>query len=183
MPPRFAGSIRARSAASSLASFALSAGCGSTGGGVAGIPGAGVAEIANETPQAASANIASLSDVVDRNPQSAEASDHAWRRLCQGRPVRQCDQPTSAARSRSIPNSAAALTDRALAYRQINRNDEALVRLQPGDRSQFANHMPAYLGRANLERNAGPADPGQGRSRHGDSPQSRRARRLSMRAA
>ncbi|MGC2142080.1 MAG: hypothetical protein WA620_10920, partial [Methylovirgula sp.] len=37
------------------------------------MPGTGVAEVVNESPQEADANIASLTDVVQRNPNSAEA--------------------------------------------------------------------------------------------------------------
>ncbi len=56
-----------------------------------------------------------------------------------------------------MPNSAAALTNRALAYRQINRNDAALSDF---DRAITADpsHAPAYLGRANLLRAQGNLD-------------------------
>src|SRR5260370_39461736 len=58
-----------------LAALALTAaglaGCETTGTMVS--RGTGVAEVVNETPQASSANIASLTEVVQRNPGSAEA--------------------------------------------------------------------------------------------------------------
>ena len=55
------------------------------------------------------------------------------------------------------PNSAAALTDRALAYRQMGRNDAALADFNRAIAAN-ANHAPAYLGRANLERVQGQLD-------------------------
>ena len=47
------------------------AGCESTSNAIK--SGTGVAEVANQSPQEAQANIASLTDVVQRNPNSAEA--------------------------------------------------------------------------------------------------------------
>ena len=57
-------------ALAAFAAFAL-AGCESTSNAIK--SGTGVAEVANQSPQEAQANIASLTDVVQRNPNSAEA--------------------------------------------------------------------------------------------------------------
>ena len=132
------------------------AGCGSSGPGVAGLPGNGVAEIAKESPEAASANISSLSDVVDRNPNSAEAL--TTRGVAYAK-IGQYDSAISdfSKATQINPNSAAALTDRALAYRSIGRNEEAMADFNRAITAN-ASHMPAYLGRANLERVQGQLD-------------------------
>ena len=99
------------------------AGC-ETATNIMGKQGTGVAEVANQSPQEASANLASLTDVIQRNPASAEAYNTrgvAYARIGKF-------QEAIADFSQSIkldPNSAAAFTNRALAYRQINRDDAA----------------------------------------------------------
>ena len=87
-------------------------------GGSLGPAGAGVAEVSQETAQQSQANIASLTDVIQRNPSSAEAYNTrgvAYARIAQY-------DAAIADFTQAIklnPNDAsAALTNRALADRQ-----------------------------------------------------------------
>src|ERR1700730_5256537 len=123
---------------------------------IMGKQGTGVAEVANQSPQEAASNLASLNDVIQRNPASAEAYNTrgvAYARIGKF-------QEAIADFSQAIklaPGNAAALTNRALAYRQMNRDDVALPDF---NRAIEANpkHAPAYLGRANLLRDGGKLD-------------------------
>ena len=123
---------------------------------IMGKQGTGVAEVANQSPQEAASNLASLTDVILRNPASAEAYNTrgvAYARIGKF-------QEAIADFSQSIklaPGNAASLTNRALAYRQINRDDAALADFN-GAVAADPNHAPAYLGRANLLRVQGKLD-------------------------
>ena len=91
--------------------------------------GAGVAEIASESPQEASANIASLSDVIQKNP-TAEAYNTrgvAYARIGQ---LPGSDRRLHPAAIKLDPNNAASLTNRALAYRQMNQQRRRAGRFQ-----------------------------------------------------
>ena len=107
-----------------------------------------------EAPDASfSENIASLSDVVKRNPNLPEP--YNTRGAAYARAGRYQDAITDFSQAiRLDPNHASAYTNRALAERQIGRNDLALADF---GRAISANpgHAPAYLGRANLLRAQG----------------------------
>ncbi|MCI0467313.1 MAG: tetratricopeptide repeat protein, partial [Beijerinckiaceae bacterium] len=96
----------------------LFAGCETSG--LLSKQGKGVAEVANQSPEEAAANLASLTDVIQRNPSSSEAYNTrgtAYARLGKF-------QEAIADFSQAIKldqNSAAALTNRALAYRQLGQ--------------------------------------------------------------
>ena len=123
---------------------------------IMGKQGTGVAEVANQSPQEASANLASLTDVIQRNPTSAEAYNTrgvAYAKIGKF-------QEAIADFNQSIklnPNNAASLTNRALAYRQVHRDDAALADFNSAVEAD-PNHAPAYLGRANLLRVQGKLD-------------------------
>ncbi len=144
--------VLARGAAA-LAVMAL-AGC-ETASGIR-PPGRGIAEIADTDPEAASANIDSLSEVIRRNPSSAEAYD-----------TRGVAYAASAAFKKRVgdftqalkiePNNAPAYTDRALAYRQMGQNEAARADFDRGI-EVGPKHAPAYVGRANLLRAQGNLD-------------------------
>ena len=114
------------------------AGCETAGS--VGTVGLGVAEV---TPRSkdTSVNIASLSDVVARNPRDAEAYNTrgaAYAR--QGDFDKAVGDFTKAVTI--DPNNAAAYTNRALAYRQTGRNDLALA--------DFNHALQAKIGRAHV---------------------------------
>ena len=111
-------SLAQRSAVACALLMAISlalAGC-ETATNIMGKQGTGVAEVANQSPQEASANLASLTDVIQRNPSSAEAYNTrgvAYAKIGKF-------QEAIADFNQSIklnPNNAASLTNRALAYR------------------------------------------------------------------
>ena len=129
------------------------AGCETAGS--VGSVGLGVAEVtprSNET----SVNIASLSDVVSRNPRDPEAYNTRGAAY-----ARQGDFDKAVAdftKAVTIdPNNAAAFTNRALSYRQTGRNDLALADFNHALQAN-PNHAPAYLGRGNLLRVQGNLD-------------------------
>ena len=129
------------------------AGCETAGS--VGTVGLGVAEV---TPRSkdTSVNIASLSEVVARNPHDAEAYNTrgaAYAR--QGDFDKAVGDFTKAVQI--DPNSAAAFTNRALAYRQTGRNDLALADFNHALQAN-PNHAAAYLGRGNLLRVQGNLD-------------------------
>src|ERR1700724_562135 len=101
------------------------AGC-ETATNIMGKQGTGVAEVANQSAQEAASNLASLTDVIQRNPMSAEAYNTrgvAYARIGKF-------QEAIADFSQSInlsPGNAASMTNRALAYRKMNRDDAALA--------------------------------------------------------
>jgi len=151
-------SLAQRSAVACALLLAISlalAGC-ETATNIMGKQGTGIAEVANQSPQEASANLASLTDVIQRNPTSAEAYNTrgvAYAKIGKF-------QEAIADFNQSIklnPNNAASLTNRALAYRQVNREDAALFDFNRAVEAD-PNHAPAYLGRANLLRVQGKLD-------------------------
>lgn len=151
--PRFCKNSAISLAASLMAALAL-AGC-ETAMGIR-PPGRGIAEISDTDPKAAATNIDSLTEVIKRNPSSAEAYNTrgaAYARV--GRFSEATVDFTEAAKL--DPNSAAAYTNRALAERQMGHNDTARADF---DRAIAANpnHAPAYVGRANLLRAQGNLD-------------------------
>ena len=122
-------------------------------------PGRGIAEIADTDPKAASANIDSLTEVIRRNPSSAEA--YNTRGVAYARVGRFSEAIADFSQAVKLDaNNAAAYTNRALASRQIGQNDSAradfdrAIQVNP-------NHAPAYVGRANLLRAQGNLDQAQ----------------------
>ncbi len=119
-------------------------------------PGRGIAEISDTDPKAAATNIDSLTEVIRRNPSSAEAYNTrgaAYARV--GRFAEAVADFTEAAKL--DPNSAAAYTNRALAERQMSQNEAARADFDRAIAAN-ANHAPAYVGRANLLRAQGNLD-------------------------
>ena len=143
-------------AAPILAALTLTLGACATSDGVIRPAGQGIAETTVTDSHAADTNIASLTDVIKRNPSSADAYNTrgvAYARI--GRYPEATEDFTAAIRI--DPNNFAAYTNRALAYRQSNRNDLARIDF---DRALAANpnHAPALIGRANLLRSQGNLD-------------------------
>ncbi|HXN89654.1 MAG TPA: tetratricopeptide repeat protein, partial [Methylocella sp.] len=131
------------------------AGC-ETATSIMGKQGTGVAEVAHQSPQEAASNLASLTDVIQRNPASAEA--YNTRGVAYARIGKFQEAIADFGQSIKLaPGNAASLTNRALAYRQINRDDAALADFN-GAVSADPSHAPAYLGRANLLRVQGKLD-------------------------
>ncbi|HEX3494665.1 MAG TPA: tetratricopeptide repeat protein, partial [Methylocella sp.] len=131
------------------------AGC-ETATSIMGKQGTGVAEVAHQSPQEAASNLASLTDVIQRNPASAEA--YNTRGVAYARIGKFQEAIADFGQSIKLaPGNAASLTNRALAYRQINRDDAALADFN-GAVAADSNHAPAYLGRANLLRVQGKLD-------------------------
>ena len=134
------------------------AGC-ETATNIMGKQGTGVAEVANQLPEEAARNLASLTDVILRNPLSAEA--YNTRGVAYARTGKFQEAIADFGQSIKLaPGNAASLTNRALAYRQINRDDAALGDFN-GAVAADPNHAPAYLGRANLLRVQGKLDEAQ----------------------
>src|SRR5208283_1267898 len=138
-------------AAAALA-MAMLDGC-AAGDGIIRPAGRGIAETTETDARAADTNIASLTDVIKRNPSSGDAYNTrgvAYARI--GRFQEAVEDFTAAIRL--DPNNFAAYTNRALAYRQANHNDLARIDF---DRALSANpnHAPALIGRANLLRAQG----------------------------
>lgn len=152
---------RLRGALAALTALGLGAalaGCDTVGGARNGLSGAApqIAEVAPDDPAAASANIASLTEVINRNPGSAEA--YLTRGNAFARNGRMGEAIADFSQAIKLdPNNAAAYTNRALAQRQLGRNDAALndfsraIEVNP-------RHASAYLGRANLLRAQGQLD-------------------------
>ena len=123
------------------------AGCESAGS--VGAIGLGVAETMPKTTDT-SVNLASLSEVVARNPHDAEA--YNTRGAAYARTGDFDKAIGDFTRAVQIdPNNAAAYTNRALAYRQTGHNDLALADFNHALQAN-PNHAPAYLGRGNLLR-------------------------------
>jgi tetratricopeptide (TPR) repeat protein len=139
-------------ALAALAALSL-AGCESTSNVIK--SGAGVAEVANQSPQEAEANLASLTDVVQRNPNSAEA--YSTRGVAYAKIGKFPEAIADFSQAIKISPNAATLTNRALAYRQIGSNDAAMTDFNAAIAAD-PNHAGAYLGRANLERVQGNLD-------------------------
>ena len=139
----------------SLTCSLLLAGC-ETATNIMGKQGTGVAEVADQSPQEASANLASLSDVIQRNPTSAEA--YNTRGVAYAKIGKFQDAINDFSLSIKLnPNNAASLTNRALAYRQVNRDEAALSDFNRAVETD-PNHAQAFLGRANLLRMQGKLD-------------------------
>src|SRR5262249_15993138 len=116
-------------------------------------PGKGVAEVADQTPEEAAANLASLTTVIQRTPPHPVASNpRACASARTGRLQEAIADFTQAIRLE--PGNAAVLTNRALAYRQAGRDDLALADFSHAIEAD-PNHAPAFLGRANLLRAQG----------------------------
>jgi tetratricopeptide (TPR) repeat protein len=142
----------ARGALALLAALAL-AGCNSLGMASA-PPDAHVAEVEPDQTGASAVNIASLSDVIQRNPNDSAAYNTrgaAYARI--GRYQNAIDDFTHAVQI--DPNFVAAYVNRALAYRQIRKDSLALADFNQA-LAVNPNHAPAYLGRANLLRSGLP---------------------------
>ena len=114
-------------------------GCETTTGTV-GLAGPRIAEV--ETPDASfTDNIGSLTEVVRRNPNSAEP--YNTRGSAYARAGRYQEAITDFTQAIRIDqNYAAAYINRALAYRQTNRNDQALA--------DFGRAITAEIGRAHV---------------------------------
>ena len=114
-----------------------------------GTPRTRVAEVVDTDPNAASANLASLSEVVKRNqtPEAFNTRGVAYARVAR---YQEAIADFTAA-IKLDPGNAAAFTNRALAYRQIKREDAALADF---DHAIQANpqHAPAYVGRGMVYR-------------------------------
>ena len=129
-----------------VAGLALS-GCESAG--TVGAIGLGVAETTPKS-QETSVNLASLSEVVARNPQDAEAYNTRGAAYARTGDFDKAIADFTKA-IQLDPNNAAAFTNRALAYRQTGHNDLALADFNHAIQAN-PNHAPAYLGRGNLLR-------------------------------
>lgn len=114
-----------------------------------GFTGGKVAETDSDK-QAASVNIASLTDVIARNPTDANAYNTrgaAYARISKY-PEAVADFTKAIALK---PGFAAAFTNRALAYREMNKDDEALADFNRAVQAG-PTYGPAFLGRGNLFR-------------------------------
>src|SRR5918998_2689264 len=145
----FAPSIRRFAPLSlTLVALGLSA-CGTTSSG----PAQRIAVVEEDTQGTSSVNIASLSDVIQRNPNDPGA--YNTRGAAYARLGRYSDAMTDFTKAVQIdPNHAPAYTNRALALRQTNRNDQALADFSRAIQAD-PNYGPAYIGRANLLRTQG----------------------------
>ncbi|HEU6442049.1 MAG TPA: tetratricopeptide repeat protein, partial [Microvirga sp.] len=118
-----APSVR-RFAPLSLTLTALSlAACSTVGGGA---PTQRIAVVEEDTQGTSQVNIASLSDVIQRNPNDPGA--YNTRGAAYARIGRYSDAIADFSKAIQLdPNYAPAYTNRALALRQTNRNDQALA--------------------------------------------------------
>ncbi len=114
------------------------------------------AVLETDTTGATSSNIASLSEVVQRNPNDAAA--YTTRGAAYARAGQFNEAIADFTKAIQLdPNSASAYNNRALASRQIGRDSAALqdfskaIAIDP-------NYGPAYIGRANVERAQGNLD-------------------------
>ena len=130
-----------------LATLVL-AGCEMTVGSLGRAP--GVAVVEEESKEASGANIGSLTEVIQRNPQDPAAFN--TRGAAYARLARYPDAIADFNKAVQIdPNYAPAYANRALAFRQTNRNDAALADFSRAI-SADPSYAPAYVGRANLLR-------------------------------
>ena len=126
---------------------------------------AGVAEVVQDTGGNQTANIASLSEVISRNPNDAVA--YNTRGAAYARIGRYSDAIADFNKATQIdPNQAAAYTNRALAFRQTGKNDAAMTDFTRATQAD-PSYAPAYVGRANLLRVQGKHRAGAGGSEHG----------------
>ena len=107
-----------------------------------------IAVVEEDTPGHQQVNIASLSDVIQRNPNDPGA--YNTRGAAYARVGRYSDAISDFNKAVQIdPNYAPAYTNRALAFRQTNRNDQALADFSRAIQAD-PNYGPAYIGRGNL---------------------------------
>ena len=127
------------------------AGCETMGGVTA-----GSSPVETEDRQVASTDIASLSAVVQKNPNDAEAWNmrgSAYARSSQyDLAVKDFNQALTLQ-----PNFAQALANRALVYRKMNRQDLAMADYSQAIASN-PQYAPAYVGRGNIYRAQGQTD-------------------------
>src|SRR5688572_26599153 len=111
---------------------------------------AGVAVVEEQSKEASGANIGSLSEVIQRNPNDPSAFN--TRGAAYARLARYSDAVNDFNKAVQIdPSYAPAYANRALAFRQTNRNDAALADFSRAIAAD-PNYAPAYIGRANLLR-------------------------------
>ncbi len=114
------------------------------------------AVVETDTTGATNVNIASLSDVIARNPSDAGA--YNTRGAAYARSGQFGDAISDFSKSIQLdPNSASAYNNRALAYRQTGRADTAMQDFSKAIAND-PNFSAAYIGRANLERAQGDLD-------------------------
>ena len=107
-----------------------------------------IAVVEEDTQGTSKVNIASLSEVIQRNPNDPGA--YNTRGAAYARVGRYSDAISDFNKAVQIdPNYAPAYTNRALAFRQTNRNDQALADFSRAIQAD-PNYGPAYIGRGNL---------------------------------
>jgi tetratricopeptide (TPR) repeat protein len=146
-------SIRAAISGSAPTALALAAlaltGCSETLTGHS----ARVAEIAPDTTGATTGNIASLTDVIKRNPDDSVA--YNTRGIAYAKALKFQDAIRDFTKAIQLdPHFAGAYTNRALAYRQIEKDGPALADFNAAIVAN-PNDAAAYLGRGNLLRSQG----------------------------
>ena len=156
-----------RPAAVLCAALALAA-CSETLGPLQGAP-SKVAEVDADNPGANAGNIASLTDVIQRNPSDSVAYNTRGIAYAKaGNYKSAIDDFTKAVQI--DPKFNAAYTNRALAFRQMGKDGPALADFNAAIAAN-PNDASAYLGRGNLLQIAEPPAGGDGRPRRGDPPQ------------
>src|SRR5919199_4187663 len=107
-----------------------------------------VAVLEQESKETTSANIGSLSEVIQRNPNDPSA--YNTRGAAYAKVGQYGDAIADFNKAVQIdPNYAPAYTNRGLAFRQTNRNDVALADFSRAIAAD-PSYAPAYIGRANL---------------------------------
>ncbi len=109
-----------------------------------------VAERDPDNPQTASANISSLSDVIERRPNDPIAFNQRGIAYARNGDYQEAIADFSSA-VKLNGKFAEAYTNRALAYRQIEKDDQALADFNAAIVAN-PNYAPAFLGRGNLLR-------------------------------
>ena len=138
-----------------VAMAAALAGCETYGGGGAAAT-RQFAVVETDSTGATNVNIASLTEVIQRNPNDAGA--YVTRGAAYARSGQFNDAIGDFSKAVQIdPNSASAYNNRALAYRQTGRNDAALADFSKAI-SADPSYGPAYIGRANVLRAQGDLD-------------------------
>src|SRR5829696_3913939 len=113
-------------------------------------PTAQIAVLEEESKETTSANLGSLSEVIQRNPNDPSAFN--TRGAAYAKVGHYAEAIADFNKAVQIdPNNAPAYTNRALAHRQTNRNDAALADFSQAIAAD-PNYGPAYIGRANLLR-------------------------------